>query len=63
MNPHNGTARELMFAIFGRDDPERHWREAMGVEWIDIFTAREAIPPAYTEHIGAMLLEHLAVTA
>jgi DNA (cytosine-5)-methyltransferase 1 len=56
MNPHNVEGRELMFTVFGRDDPERHWREAMGVPWIDFFTTREAIPPAYTQYLGSLLL-------
>lgn len=39
-------------------------RQAMGIDWMrnrkDI---SDAIPPAYTEHIGAQLLEHLEVAA
>lgn len=38
-------------------------RELMGMPWASWFGCKEAIPPAYTEHIGAQLLEHLAVTA
>jgi len=35
--------------------------EAMGVDWpIDWTGLREAIPPAYSQHIGAQLLAHLA---
>lgn len=33
--------------------------EAMGIDWMDVAGMREAIPPAYTEHIGRQLLEHL----
>lgn len=32
---------------------------AMGCEWMTAREAREAIPPAFTEHIGAELLQHL----
>ena len=35
-------------------------REAMGMPWADWRGCKEAIPPAYTEFIGAQLLEHLA---
>ncbi len=34
-----------------------HWQEAMGIDWTnDTDELREAIPPAYTEHIGWQLL-------
>ena len=34
-------------------------REAMGIDWMTRDGLREAIPPAYTEHIGRQLLEML----
>jgi DNA (cytosine-5)-methyltransferase 1 len=37
--------------------------EAMGIDWMTLTELSEAIPPAYTEHIGAQLLDHLAVAA
>jgi len=37
-------------------------REAMGIGWMTWDEIKEAIPPAYTEHIGRQLLEALAVT-
>ncbi len=40
---------------------ERAYADAMGCTWMTKEDARQAIPPAYTEHVGAMLLEHLAV--
>jgi DNA (cytosine-5)-methyltransferase 1 len=37
------------------------WQAAMGIDWTDDRKAiAEAIPPAYTEHIGRQLLEHIA---
>jgi DNA (cytosine-5)-methyltransferase 1 len=36
------------------------WQEAMGIDWTDNRKAiAEAIPPAYTEHIGRQLLAHI----
>ena len=34
-------------------------REAMGIPWMTRDDLREAIPPAYTEHIGRQVSEHL----
>lgn len=34
-------------------------REAMGIDWMNRDELSEAIPPAYTELIGAQLLDHL----
>lgn len=37
------------------------WEKAMGIDWMTKAELREAIPPAYTEFIGAALLRHLEV--
>lgn len=37
---------------------ERVYADAMGCEWMSIREARQAIPPAYTEMIGAALRKH-----
>jgi DNA (cytosine-5)-methyltransferase 1 len=34
-------------------------REAMGIDWMDLKTLSQAIPPAYTRFIGEQLLAHL----
>jgi DNA (cytosine-5)-methyltransferase 1 len=50
----------------GRKAPRRgedHWREAAGLEHLTGQAARNAVPPAYTEYIGARLLEHIASEA
>lgn len=68
---HRGT-----ISVFGHSGEDRRGgvmrkhvaldviKQAMGIDWM---TRREdiadAIPPAYTEHIGAQLLEHLARAA
>lgn len=59
MNPHNGAGRDRIYEEFGRLDPEKPWREAMGVKWMGRYEAREAIPPAYCEFIGGRLLSQI----
>jgi DNA (cytosine-5)-methyltransferase 1 len=39
------------------------WERAMGINWMTRDELAQAIPPAYTEYIGAQLLEHLAERA
>jgi len=39
---------------------ERAYADAMGCTWMNKTEARQAIPPAYTEHIGRRLLDYLA---
>lgn len=34
-------------------------RDAMGIDWMTKAELNESIPPAYTEHVGKQLLEHL----
>jgi DNA (cytosine-5)-methyltransferase 1 len=41
----------------------RNKRDAMDVGWMSGAEANEAIPPAYTEFIGAQLIEHLTLAA
>ena len=47
-------------AYWGHDRSERPFREAMGVPWMNRPEGREAIPPAYTEHIGRQHLRERA---
>ena len=42
---------------------ERAFADAMGCTWMNKDEGRQAIPPAYTEHIGAQLLGFLAEQA
>ncbi len=38
-------------------------RELMGIDWMTLGSLNEAIPPAYTEHVGASLLAALRAAA
>lgn len=35
------------------------WQTAMGIDWMGRRTIAQAIPPAFTEHIGRQLIAHL----
>jgi DNA (cytosine-5)-methyltransferase 1 len=41
---------------YGRTNTIEDWREAMGIDWMTVAEITEAIPPAFTEWIGAHLL-------
>ena len=51
------------FAVYGNGGGKgtiAQWQAAMGIDWTsDRRELAEAIPPAYTEFIGAQLLEHV----
>lgn len=51
------------FAVYGEGGGKgsvQEWQKAMGMDWTDVrLEIAEAIPPAYTEHIGKQLIEHL----
>lgn len=38
-------------------------QDAMGIDWMEWADLTEAIPPAYTEHLGTQLIDHLARAA
>jgi DNA (cytosine-5)-methyltransferase 1 len=43
--------------------PKRLQDEAMGIDWMTLEELSEAIPPAYTEHVGRQLVDALEVAA
>ena len=47
----------------GRNLTVAEMREAMGIDWTTREELSQAIPPAYTEHIGAFLLAAIGVAA
>jgi DNA (cytosine-5)-methyltransferase 1 len=54
--------REAIHVIGNFSDVKRA-RAAMGIDWMTRNELREAIPPAYTEYIGAQLMRALEVAA
>jgi DNA (cytosine-5)-methyltransferase 1 len=54
-NGTNSWHRERL----GRNVTVDEMREAMGIDWMVRSDLNQAIPPAYTEHIGHYLMAHL----
>jgi DNA (cytosine-5)-methyltransferase 1 len=53
----NPAGRNPQRAARGLDEA----RAAMGMDWADWHGTKEAVPPAYTEYIGAQLRAHLVI--
>lgn len=73
--PHRGTVQDGDFVTVAgmggrmkkRDGTYREcsrdtdvWRAAMGIDWMSRYELTQAIPPAYTEHIGQQLIRVLS---
>lgn len=63
LNPHSQQGRDAMYREFGRQDPEPLWLEHMGLGWMKRYEGREAVPPAFAEHVGRQLLEGLGYSS
>jgi len=62
-----GGAADGTYVMFGGRSPrapgrripprasDREWRDAAGLAWMTVRESRQAIPPAYTQHIGEYL--------
>jgi DNA (cytosine-5)-methyltransferase 1 len=46
--------------VYGNAGDKHEWPAAMGIEWASYDEIAEAIPPAYTEHVGRQLVNALA---
>ena len=45
--------------VYGNGSGHEHWPEAMGIDWMTVEELKQAIPPAYAEHIGHYLMAAL----
>jgi DNA (cytosine-5)-methyltransferase 1 len=74
--PHRGRVRGWRHGVYydgpyvavygdgGGKGSVAEWQAAMGIDWTEDRKAiAEAIPPAYTEHIGRQLIQHLSERA
>jgi len=56
---YGGHGRDRRRTLNTQDYSTQARREAMGIDWMTGAELSQAIPPAYTEYIGAQLLEHI----
>lgn len=64
-SPYGVTGDSWEIRDYGRNGRKArsvaHAREVLGIDWMTRWDdLADAIPPAYTEHIGSQLLDHLA---
>lgn len=53
----NGELRlSTVVQVYGNAGGREHWPEAMGIDWMNCSELCQAIPPAYTQHVGRQLL-------
>lgn len=60
----NGEHRlSTVVQVYGNAGGTEQWPEAMGIDWMTNKEMCEAIPPAYTAHLGAQLLDQISRAA
>lgn len=60
----NGEHRlSTVVQVYGNAGGQREWPAAMGIDWMTPKEMTEAIPPAYTQHVGSQLMNELRVAA
>ncbi len=52
--------RKIWKAKYGRDPNIHDYRAAMGIDWMNRSELSQAIPPAYTHHVGEQMLRTIA---
>jgi DNA (cytosine-5)-methyltransferase 1 len=59
--PNGETRLSTVVQVYGNAGGREHWPAAMGIDWMTPKEMTEAIPPAYTQHIGHQLAAALAI--
>lgn len=54
--PNGEERRSTVVQVYGNGADKHEWPAAMGIDWMDYDELAEAIPPAFTRHIGTQLL-------
>jgi DNA (cytosine-5)-methyltransferase 1 len=62
---HGKWRKSPTVAVYGHGGGKsrENWHDAMDIDWMTHRELAQAIPPAYTEHVGGFLLTHLAQQA
>ncbi len=57
--PKGKRTRARVVQVYGAAADRHTWGPALGIDWMTHAELTQAIPPAYTEHIGLQLIRHL----
>jgi DNA (cytosine-5)-methyltransferase 1 len=58
-SPKGQRRRSTVVQVYGNGGEREAWGPALGIDWMTPDELTQAIPPAYTEHIGLQLLAAL----
>lgn len=57
--PKGKRTKSRVVQVYGNGGERHEWGPALGIDWMTPDELTQAIPPAYTEHIGRQLIEQL----
>jgi DNA (cytosine-5)-methyltransferase 1 len=61
--PNGEERKATVVQVYGNAGGREEWPAAMGIDWMTHDELAEAIPPAYTEHIGHYLMAEITARA